>query len=77
MQEVLNEYHSEKVIRAAGIGKDRAVVEKDVAVNRMEVSSNPVFWSLRVRPCSLPGQGGFRLPRRVDLLRFSGRALTG
>ena len=43
MQEVLNEYHSEKVIRAAGIGKDRAVVEKDVAVNRMEVSSNPAL----------------------------------
>ena len=41
VQEVLNEYHSEKVIRAAGMGKDRAVVEKEVAVNRMEVSSNP------------------------------------
>ena len=41
VQEVLDEYHSEKVIKAAGVGKDGAVGEKNVAVNRMEVKSSP------------------------------------
>lgn len=42
VQEILTEYHSEKFIRAVSTKKDRAVMEKAVAVNRMEVNSSPV-----------------------------------
>ncbi|XP_076135733.1 uncharacterized protein LOC143118592 [Alosa pseudoharengus] len=41
VQEVLNEYHSEKFIRAAGKRKDKTVLEKEVAVNRIEVATSP------------------------------------
>lgn len=65
VQEILNEYHSEKSIRAVSTKKERAV-EKTVAVNRMEVSS-PAPLPVQSPPQSTPTDQS-AMERMIDML---------
>lgn len=66
MQEVLNVYHLEKFIKAAGGGREKTVQEKEVAVNRIN-SSPASLCNIKSSPQSKPMEHS-TLERMIDIL---------